>query len=70
MKELILVTQPPHVPTLRGHMSAPATLVTMEMEQNVKVRSVPYFCNLRPAGGDPEIDRQQKYFFDSLCFFE
>ena len=25
---------------------------------------------LRPAGGDPEIDRQQKYFFDCLCFFE
>ena len=25
---------------------------------------------LRPAGGDPEIDRQQKYFFDGLCFFE
>ena len=46
VKELILVTQPPHVPTLRGHMNAPATLVTMEMEQNVKVRSVPYFCNL------------------------
>ena len=28
------------------------------------------FSFLRPAGGDPEIDRQQKYFFDSLCFFE
>ena len=28
------------------------------------------FGPLRPAGGDPEIDRQQKYFFDSLCFFE
>ena len=25
---------------------------------------------LRPAGGDPGIDRQQKYFFDGLCFFE
>ena len=25
---------------------------------------------LRPAGGDPEIDRQQKHFFDCLCFFE
>ena len=25
---------------------------------------------LRPAGGDPEIDRPQKKFFDGLCFFE
>ena len=25
---------------------------------------------LRPAGGDPEIDRPQKYFFEGLCFFE
>ena len=25
---------------------------------------------LRSAGGDPGIDRQQKYFFDGLCFFE
>ena len=35
VKKLTLVTQPPHVPTLRGHMSAPATLVTMEMEETV-----------------------------------
>ena len=25
---------------------------------------------LRPAGGDPGLDHLQKYFFDSLCFFE
>ena len=25
---------------------------------------------LRPAGGDPWVDRPQKYFFDGLCFFE
>ena len=40
LKELTLATQPPHVPTLRDHMSAPATPVTMEMEQNVKVSQV------------------------------
>ena len=40
LKELTLATQPQHVPTLRGHMSAPATPVTMEMEQNVKVSQV------------------------------
>ena len=30
-------------------------------------------CNratLRPAGGDPEVNRPKKYFFDGLCFFE
>ena len=25
---------------------------------------------LRPAGGDPWVDRPQKYFFEGLCFFE
>ena len=25
---------------------------------------------LRPAGGDPGVDRPQTYFLDSLCFFE
>ena len=42
VKELTLVTQPRHVPTLRGHMSAPATLVTMEMELCAKVNL--FFC--------------------------
>ena len=37
MKELTLVTQTPHVPTLLDLMSAPATLVTMEMEETVQV---------------------------------
>ena len=40
VKELTLVTQPPHVPTLRGHTSAPATLVTVEMGQHAKVSCV------------------------------
>ena len=42
VKELTLVTQPRHVPTLQGHMSAPATLVTMEMELCAKVNL--FFC--------------------------
>ena len=40
VKELTFVTQPPHVPTLRGHMSAPATKVTMEMGETVQVSQV------------------------------
>ena len=40
LKELTLVTQPPYVPTLQGHMSARATLVTMEMEETVQVSHV------------------------------
>ena len=50
VKELTPVTQLPHAPTLRGHMSALATLVTMEMERNVKVSPVPEYIKLKTIG--------------------
>ena len=42
---------------------------------SLKFKVAPYHIivsldTLRPAGGDPEVDRQQKYFFDGFCFFE
>ena len=46
------------------------TLLSYQGQPSYSNKKNYWIHSLRPAGGDPEIDRPQKYFFAGLCFFE